>query len=87
MSEQRQYIRQSSSVMVEISHPSFGMIELKAKDLSDGGIFVFLGNHIAPPAGTVVKARIKRHSGTINQEPIDMRVVHQQSGGVGLMFI
>jgi PilZ domain len=87
MNEQRRYIRTSSSAMVEISHPSFGTIELKAKDLSDGGVFVYLGHHIAPPTGTVVKTRIKRHSGMINDEPIDMRVVHHSSGGVGLMFI
>lgn len=87
MNEQRQYIRISSSAIVEISHPSFGMIELKAKDLSDGGIFVFLGNHIAPPTGTVVKARIKRHSGAINDEPVDMQVIHHQSGGMGLKFV
>ena len=87
MNEQRQFTRVSSSVMVQISHPSFGMIELKAKDLSDGGIFVYLGNHIAPPTGTVVKTLIKRHKGAINEEPVDMRVVHHQSGGMGLMFV
>ncbi len=87
MQEQRRFERSSSAAMVEVSHPSFGMIELKARDLSDGGIFVFLGNHIAPPVGTVVKTVIKRHTGVINAEPIDMRVVHHQGGGMGLMFV
>ncbi len=87
MHEQRRNMRDSSQALVEISHPSFGMIELKARDLSDGGVFVMLGNHIAPPVGTVVKARIKRHTGIINQEPIDMQVVHHQAGGMGLMFV
>ncbi|MCG8402932.1 MAG: PilZ domain-containing protein [Firmicutes bacterium] len=87
MQEQRRYMRTNSEALVEISHPSLGVIELKAKDLSDGGVFVFLGNHIAPPVGTVVKARIKRHTGVINAEPVDMQVMHQHSGGMGLMFV
>jgi hypothetical protein len=87
MNDLRRYMRNSSETMVEISHPSFGRVELKAKDLSDGGVFVFIGNHIAPPVGTVVKTRIKRHTGVINQQPIDMQVVHHQSGGMGLMFV
>lgn len=86
MAEQRKFIRAECSAMVEISHPSIGFIELKAKDLSDGGLFVFLGHHIAPPIGTLLKVKIKRHTGTINIEPIDMEVVHHHSGGMGLMF-
>lgn len=87
MQELRQYLRASSEALVEMSHPSFGMIELRAKDLSDGGIYVFLGTHTAPPVGTVVKVRIKRHTGLINQQPVDMQVVHQHAGGMGLKFI
>ena len=59
----------------------------KGKDLSDGGAYVFLGNHRPIPVGTVVKARIKRHIGFINTEPTDMQVVHQYSGGMGMMFV
>ena len=80
-------MRDTSQALVEISHPSFGILELKARDLSDGGLFVMLGNHIAPSVGTVVKARIKRHTGIINRDSIDMQVVHHQSGGMGLMFV
>ncbi len=87
MNEQRRYMRASSEALVEISHPSLGTIELKARDLSDGGVCVFLGNHIAPPIGTVVKARIKRYTGIINQDPVDMQVVHHNGGGMGLMFV
>lgn len=87
MQDQRRFMRASSEALVEISHPSFGTLELKARDLSDGGVSVFLGNHISPPVGTVVKVKIKRHSGVINNEPVDMQVVHQHSGGMGLMFV
>ena len=87
MVEQRKFERRSSADSCEVMHPSFGCISLKVRDLSDGGAFVFTGNHIAPPVGTVVKVRIKRLTGVINQEPVDMRVVHHQPGGFGLMFI
>ena len=86
MHEQRRYERSGSQALVEISHPSFPPMELRARDLSDGGIFVYLGNHIAPPVGTVVKARLKRHTGLLNEQPVDMRVVHHSNGGMGLMF-
>lgn len=85
--DQRKYMRLSSVALVELSHPGFGSIELKAKDLSEGGIFVYLGNHIALPVGTVVKTTIRRHTGTINLEPVDMQIVHHHSGGMGLKFV
>lgn len=87
MSEQRKYQRTSSTALVEINHPSIGKMELKARDLSDGGVFVHLGHHIALPVGTVVQVRIKRHTGLINEEPVDMQVIHCHSGGMGLSFI
>lgn len=87
MQEQRKFVRATSEALVEISHPSVGIMELKAKDLSDGGVFVFLGNHTAIPVGTIVKSRIKRHTGLINQEPVDMQVMHHDAGGMGLMFV
>jgi hypothetical protein len=87
MDEQRKYLRVECSATVEISHPSFGLAELRARDLSDGGVFVSLGAHTAIPVGTVLKTKIKRHTGAINAEPIDMIVVHHVSGGMGLMFV
>lgn len=85
--EQRSYVRTPSSALVEMQHPSFGTIEIKARDLSDGGIFALMGNYQAPPVGITVMVRIKRYTGVINQEPVPMRVVHQQQGGIGLAFV
>ncbi|MDB6060686.1 MAG: hypothetical protein JWM78_789 [Verrucomicrobiaceae bacterium] len=87
MVEQRRFNRVPSSAVVEMQHPVLGLIEVKARDLSDGGIFVSMGSHPAPPMGTEMMIRIKRYTGTINQEPVRMRVVHHQAGGVGLVFI
>lgn len=86
--ENRAFRRLSSAASVEMSHASFGSITVKAKDLSDGGISVNLGQHILPPIGTKLSVIIRRHSGAINQDPIMMEVRHVQPGGVvGLKFI
>ncbi len=87
MVEQRRHIRVPSSAVIEMQHPVLGLIEVKARDLSDGGIYALMGNYPAPPMGTELLVRIKRYTGTINQEPVRMRVVHQQAGGVGLTFM
>lgn len=87
MDEQRKYVRVECSAMVEISHPSFGVAQLAARDLSDGGVFVSLGIHPAIPIGTVLQTKIKRHTGLINAEPVEMQVIHHNDGGMGLMFV
>ena len=69
-------------------HASFGSISVRAKDLSDGGISVIMGQHICPPIGTRLHVIIRRHTGVINSEPVLMEVRHVQPGGiVGLKFI
>lgn len=86
--ENRRDLRTSTDAIVIISHPSFGTITVKARDLSDGGIAADIGHHISPPVGTVVDVIIKRHKGTLNASPIPMIVRHVQPNGiVGLAFI
>jgi hypothetical protein len=85
--EQRRFVRSPSSALVEMQHPTLGLIEVKARDLSDGGISVLMGNIPAPPLGLVMQVRIKRYTGIINKEPVPMRVVHHQFGCVGLAFV
>ena len=80
--------RQGLEASVEISHPGIGRMTVRAIDISDGGIAVAMGQHVPPPVGTVLQVRIKRHTGTLNAEPVAMRVVHVQPNGmVGLMFV
>ena len=86
MDDQRKYVRTASGAVVELFHPSIGRIEARARDLSEGGIFVLMGNHVLPPIGTVLRVLIKRYTGAINREPVTMRVVHHQAGGIGLSF-
>jgi hypothetical protein len=86
--DNRRYLRTSSNATVIVSHPSFGSISAKARDLSDGGIAVDMANHISPPVGTVVDVIIKRYTGVLNAKPIPMIVKHIEANGiVGLAFI
>lgn len=88
MDNRRLYPREGLDAMVEMSHPSIGVMLVRAVNISDGGIAVAMGRHIVPPMGTELQVKIKRHAGAINQEPVPMKVVHiQPNGTVGLMFL
>jgi len=49
MLEHRVHTRTSSEAIVEIHHPSIGVYEVKARDLSEGGVFVLTGQYPKPP--------------------------------------
>lgn len=87
MIERRMFERTSTSVRVEMSHPSFGMIVGFTKDISDGGALVQIENQPNPPVGTEVMVRFKKTVGPINIEPVKMKVVHQLRNTIGLMFV
>ncbi len=85
--EARQYERSPFNAFVEVWHPEMGAFEWNARDISEGGIYVRTGNSPKPPVGTILRVRLKRHSGLINIEPLPMRVVHHQSDGIGMVFL
>jgi hypothetical protein len=87
MIELRQFERRPFNAFVEVRHPNMGIFEWRARDISEGGIFVRTGSSPKPPVGTVLKVRLKRHGSTINVEPLAMRVVHQRRDGIGLLFL
>lgn len=87
VNERRVFERTSTSVRVEMSHPSFGTIIGFAKDISDGGAQVQIENQVCPPVGTEVSVKFKKAVGAINADPVRMRVVHQLRNTIGLMFV
>ncbi len=87
MDNRRQHERSTAAVTVDMFHNAFGHISVHARDVSDGGIFVDMANHIPPPPGTIVKVKMKRLMSEINKEAIDMMVVHVNGKGVGLKFV
>ena len=84
--DRRRSERKSTSIRVEIMHPSFGTIIGSTQDISDGGASVQIENYPCPPVGTEVKVRFTRVVGAINQEPVTMKVMHHQRNTIGLMF-
>lgn len=87
MDNRRKFVRSQADVMVTMTHPSLGTLNVKAKDLSEGGIAVDMGIHPAPPPGTELDVIIKRHTGALNHEPVKMQVVHVNKQSVGLKFV
>lgn len=85
--EQRRSPRVKTDAVVEFFHAATGVVAAKARDLSDGGIFVAAGSYPLPPIGTLLEVRIKRHTGAINQQPVAMRVIHRNHDGMGLAFV
>jgi len=69
-------------MMIKISHPGFGSLLLKARELCGGGTFTLIGNHQPPQIGTVLEVRIKRYTGVVNIEPSLMNVVHLDNSGI-----
>jgi hypothetical protein len=87
INKNRRYPRVASDAQLELQHPALGVISLKAKNASKGGFFALRGVHILPPLDTEVSVTIKRHTGTLNSEPVKMRVAHVSAEGIGLEFI
>lgn len=86
--DKRLYPRTPGTAMLEIHHPTLGVYEVKARDLSEGGVFAMTGMYPKPPVGTELMVRIKRLTGSIiNMELIKMIVIHEQRDGVGLAFV
>ena len=86
MDNRRQHERSSAMVRVDLFHNAFGHISVHARDISDGGMSVDMGNNIPPPPGTIVQVKMRRITGTINEDAVEMQVVHVQGKGVGLKF-
>ena len=84
--ERRRFERKQTAIRVEIKHPSIGTMIGSTQDISDGGASVLIEHQPIPPIGTVVKVKFSRVVGAINEEPVDMRVMHVHRQTVGLMF-
>lgn len=84
--ERRRSERKSTTIRVEITHPSFGTIIGSTQDISDGGASVQVDGQLIPPVGTEVLVRFIKMVGAINEEPVKMKVMHLQRNTIGLMF-
>ena len=86
MNEKRESYRSNVAVPLQVSHETFGTINVSSKDLSVGGIFVM--NEAArnlPEEGSVINVKVMGRMWGVNE--IDAEVVRVEDGGFGLRFL
>jgi c-di-GMP-binding flagellar brake protein YcgR len=83
--ELRRHVRTNFSCRIKITHASIGEIQVKTRDISDGGVFVVLEPEQIPPIGTRLTGQVQ---GLMEDAPIlELEVVRVESTGVGLRFV
>lgn len=83
--DQRQHIRTKLTSNVRMTHPDIGTIEVKTRDISDGGIYILSKITNLPPVGSEVQVQLMD---TPFEAPIlDMKIVRLEDDGIGLQFI
>jgi len=82
--ENRKHPRIPLNANVKIMHDSFGTIEAKAKDISDGGMFIIHKGVTFPPAGT--EMQVQALGMPIEAPILKVKIVHVGPNGIGLAF-
>jgi len=83
--ELRQHVRTSLTSRIKLTHPDTGTIEVKTKDISDGGIYILSTINNLPPVGSQVKVQL---IDTPFEAPVlDMIIVRHEPNGIGLKFL
>lgn len=85
--EQRQHPRVSVPLVVEISHATLGKRETTARDISDGGVFVYLTDHTLK-VGAAIKIKLQATlvNDSQNGPTVDAVVARVEDDGVALSF-
>ncbi len=85
--DRRRSERTSAIIRVELTHPAFGTLVGSTRDISDGGAQVCIENELIPPVGTEVNVIFKKVVGSVNTEPVAMKLMYAHKNVVGLMFL
>lgn len=86
--EQRRYPRIQLPLLVELKHPSLGAQRCIARDISEGGVFVYTQNPQIKP-GAKVKLTLQ-NTLSVESQPtptVDMEVKRVDEEGLGLAFV
>ena len=87
-SEQRKHLRIGLVVDIELTLPEQAPVDVRTKNISDGGLFLILDDIEMPAVGTEVQVRLKNQLGDGEEPPINRaRVVRHEDDGVGLEFL
>ena len=86
--EQRKHLRIGLVVDIEMTLPLEGIVTVRTRNISDGGLFLILDNVEMPTIGTEVQVRLKNQLGDGEEPPINRaRVVRHEPNGIGLEFL
>lgn len=88
-SENRKHLRIGLVVDIELTLPGVGIVDVRTRNISDGGLYLFLEEvKQLPPIGTEVTVRLKNQLGDGEAPPTNRaKVVRHEEDGVGLMFL
>ncbi|MEQ8483554.1 MAG: PilZ domain-containing protein [Pseudomonadales bacterium] len=86
--EQRRHPRIQLPLLVELRHPSLGNLRCIARDISEGGVFVYTDNPQIKP-GAKVRITLQNTLGVETQPTptVDMEVKRVENDGLGLAFV
>lgn len=87
-SENRKHLRIGLVVDIELTLPGNEPIDVRTRNISDGGLYIILDKISLPPIGTEVKVRLKNQMGDGEEPPINRAlVVRHETDGIGLQFL
>lgn len=86
--EQRRHPRIQLPLLVELKHPSVGNLRCIARDISEGGVFVYTDNPQIKP-GAKVRITLQNTLGVEAQPTptVEMEVKRTERDGLGLAFV
>jgi len=87
-SENRKHLRIGLVVEIELTLPGNEPIDVRTRNISDGGLYIILDNIELPAIGTEVKVRLKNQLGDGEEPPLNHAlVVRHETDGMGLQFL
>ncbi|MHB8257854.1 MAG: PilZ domain-containing protein [Acidiferrobacterales bacterium] len=87
MSENRRHERYAMSLEVEVFYAETGKLTLNTKDISDGGVFLYMPGQARPSVGTIMNLKLRGLLGGEEPPTVKVKVVRVTDDGVGLQFI
>ncbi|MFQ5643791.1 MAG: PilZ domain-containing protein [Thiogranum sp.] len=81
--ERRKHVRTAFTADVRLVHASVGTLDVKMRDLSDGGVFLLTADSVDLPPGERVEIRALDVEGA---PVLSARVVRRDSTGIALIL-
>lgn len=87
-SENRKHLRIGLVVEIELTLPDSPPMDVRTRNISDGGLYIILDKIQLPAIGTEVMVRLKNQLGDGEEPPLNRAlVVRHETDGMGLQFL